>query len=85
MEAKESGVLLIVMYVLVVLFVGCIYIQGDLLSDPAAATTLKNLEVHPVGSQLSGLTISANSALMILGLITGFFAIAWRIQRLRSF
>ncbi len=89
MHYNDMRKLISVLYVLTIMFLGSIYFQDIIVSEPGASATLQNIGYSVNEAQaiplISNLQISNSSLLIIFVSLTLFFAFAWRMARMKSY
>lgn len=84
MQQNDTRKLIVTLYVLTVLFLGAIYLQGELLSEPGALATLQNAN-YATNDIITSFQLSGETALMTLVSLTLFFGFAWFVSRAKSY
>lgn len=89
MQHGDVRKLISVIYVLSILFLGSIYFQDTIVTDPEATATLQNIGYSVNEAQalplISSLQLTNGSMMLVFVSITLFFAFAWRMARTRSY
>lgn len=86
MRSTDTSIALTVLYVLALLFLGALYLQGDIMAEPGALKTLEAAALGGASGQhlMAGFKLSDGSALTTAITLTVFFSIAWVMNRSRS-
>ncbi|MCB0263927.1 MAG: hypothetical protein R3C41_17465 [Calditrichia bacterium] len=91
MRNRDMRKVVLILYVLTLLLLGIIYVQGSLLADPGAIATLQNAaqSANSAGgyyaNPLVDIQISGDSLWAVVGVVTAFFGFVWRIVRTRPY
>lgn len=89
MQAGDTRKLIIILYVLTLLFLGTIYLQSDVISQPEVISTLQQIDQSTVGSHsiqiMSSFRMSGESILFTALSITLFFGFAWYFSPSKSY
>ncbi len=89
MRYNETSKLIIIVYVLTLLFLGAIYVQGHIDTDPATISTLESANYSSAGSQPAELSanfqMSGETALTAAFAITLFFVFGLFMTRSKSY
>ncbi len=89
MRQGDMSKLISILYVLTIMFLGAIYFQDIIVSDPGATATLQNIGYSVNEAQaiplISSLQFSNSSMLLIFVSVTLFFAFAWRMVRTKTY
>ena len=77
MHHNDTPKFIIVLYVLVMMFLGVIYFQGGILTEPDAITTLQSANAAAAGQFLANLKLESSSAFIAAVSITLLFGMMW--------
>jgi len=89
MQAGDTRKLIMMLYVLTLLFLGTIYLQSDMISQPEVLATLQQVDHSTVGSHsmqiMSSFRMSGESILFTAISLTLFFGFAWYLSPSKSY
>lgn len=89
MENNDTGKVISILYVLTLLFLGVIYLQGDVVSDVASATAATHAVSEFTSAQsasiIENFQMSNGSALIVLVSVSLFFGFAWLMTRSKTY
>ena len=88
MKNNDTRSLIIVLYVLMVLFLGAMYIQGEIMNDPETFANVKTLQYATPDYQVMQLAttfhISGEATIMTITALTVLFGFGMIVSRSKS-
>lgn len=89
MQASDTRKLIMMLYILTLLFLGIIYLQGDVISQPEVIATLQQVDHSAVGNHsmqiMSSFRMSGETILFTALSLTLFFGFAWYVSPSKSY
>ncbi len=89
MSHSDTRKFISILYVLTLLFIGAIYLQGDIAGDPEAVTTLQNIGAPSAGQHsaqlITGFQLSGETTIITVLSLTLFFGLVWLINQSKSY
>lgn len=89
MQAGDTRKLIMILYVLTLLFLGTIYLQSDIISQPEVIATLQQVDHSTMSNHsmqiMSSFRMSGESILFTAISLTLFFGFAWYLSPSKSY
>lgn len=89
MQASDTRKLIMMLYILTLMFLGTIYLQSEVISQPEVIATLQHVDHSAMGSHsiqiMSSFRMSGETILFTTLSLTLFFGFAWYLSPSKSY